>query len=57
MQTNGLRNTFQRNFSLEQGVPVEDVQYLVVHSDPRTTRLYGRREQKVSKNLGGEDFD
>jgi hypothetical protein len=43
--------------ALEQGVPVEDVLYLVVHSDPRTTRLYGRREQKVSKNLGGEDFD
>jgi hypothetical protein len=41
----------------EQGVPVEDVQYLVVHSDPRTTRLYGRREQKLTKNLGGEDFD
>ncbi len=36
---------------LEQGVPVEDVQYLLGHSDPRTTRLYDRREQKVTRNL------
>ncbi len=26
-------------------MPVEDVQYLLGHSDPRTTRLYDRREQ------------
>ena len=36
---------------LEQGVPVEDVQYLLGHSDPRTTRLYDRREQTVTRNL------
>ena len=36
---------------LKQGVPVEDVQYLLGHSDPRTTRLYDRREQKVTRNL------
>jgi len=36
---------------LDQGVPVEDVQYLLGHSDPRTTRLYDRREQKVTRNL------
>ena len=36
---------------LEQGVPVEDVQYLLGHSDARTTRLYDRREQKVTRNL------
>ncbi len=35
---------------LEQGVPVEDVQYLLRHSDPRTTRLYDKREQKVTRN-------
>ena len=36
---------------LEQGVPVEDVQYLLGHADARTTRLYDRREQKVTRNL------
>ena len=36
---------------LEQGVPVEDVQYLLGHADVRTTRLYDRREQKVTRNL------
>ena len=36
---------------LEQGVPLEDVQYLLGHSDPRITRLYDRREQKVTRNL------
>jgi len=36
---------------LEQGVPVEDAQYLLGHSDPRITRLYDRREQKVTRNL------
>lgn len=36
---------------LTQGVPLEDVQYLVGHSDPRTTRLYDRRQKKVSRNI------
>jgi site-specific recombinase XerD len=36
---------------LSQGVPLEDVQYLVGHSDPRTTRLYDRRQKKVSRNI------
>jgi integrase/recombinase XerD len=36
---------------LSQGVPLEDVQFLVGHSDPRTTRLYDRRQQKVSRNI------
>lgn len=36
---------------LEQGVPIDDVQQLLGHADPRTTRLYDRREQKVTRNL------
>jgi site-specific recombinase XerD len=36
---------------LTQGVPLGDVQYLAGHSDPRTTRLYDRRQKKVSRNL------
>ncbi len=38
---------------LEQGVPAEDVQYLLGHSDPRPPRLYDRREQKVTRDLVG----
>lgn len=36
---------------LEQGVPIEDVQHLAGHSDPRTTRLYDRRQRKVTRNV------
>jgi integrase/recombinase XerD len=36
---------------LSQGVPLSDVQYLAGHSDPRTTRLYDRRQQAVSRIL------
>ena len=36
---------------LSQGVPLADVQYLAGHADPRTTRLYDRRQQAVSRNL------
>lgn len=36
---------------LEQGVPLEDVQYLVGHADPRTTRLYDRRQRRVTRNI------
>jgi site-specific recombinase XerD len=35
---------------LTQQVPLEDVQYLAGHSDPRTTRLYDRRQQQVMRN-------
>lgn len=28
---------------LNQGVPLEDVQFLVGHADPRTTRIYDRQ--------------
>lgn len=36
---------------LDQGVPLEDVQYLAGHSDPRTTRLYDRRKKQVTRNI------
>lgn len=36
---------------LEQGVPLEDVQNLAGHADPRTTRLYDRRKQKITRNI------
>ena len=36
---------------LTQGVPLEDVQQLAGHSDPRTTRLYDRRQRKVTRNI------
>ncbi|MEQ9410142.1 MAG: tyrosine-type recombinase/integrase [Fuerstiella sp.] len=48
---------------LNQGVSLESVQYLAGHSDPRTTRLYDRRQQRVTRNLverivsGGERGD
>jgi site-specific recombinase XerD len=35
---------------LEQGVPLEEVQRLAGHADPRTTRLYDRRDKKISRN-------
>ena len=36
---------------LEQNVPLEDVQYLAGHADPRTTRIYDRRRRKVTRNV------
>lgn len=36
---------------LEQGVPIEDVQELLGHADLRTTRLYDRRDRKVTRNI------
>jgi site-specific recombinase XerD len=36
---------------LTQGVPLEDVQYLAGHSEPRTTGLYDRRQKKVTRNI------
>ena len=36
---------------LEQGVPIEDVQHLVGHADLRTTRLYDRRQKKITRNI------
>lgn len=36
---------------LSQGVPLSDVQNLAGHADPRTTRLYDRRQRKVTRNI------
>jgi integrase/recombinase XerD len=36
---------------LGQDVPLEDVQQLLGHADPRTTRIYDRRQQKITRNL------
>jgi site-specific recombinase XerD len=36
---------------LSQGVPLEDVQMLAGHADPRTTRLYDRRHRQVTRNI------
>jgi integrase/recombinase XerD len=36
---------------LEQGIPLEDVQRLAGHADPRTTRLYDRRDKKITRNI------
>jgi integrase/recombinase XerD len=36
---------------LEQGVPLEDVQRLAGHADPRTTGLYDRRKRKITRNI------
>ena len=36
---------------LLQGVPLEDVQYLLGHADPRVTRLYDRRQKQVTRNI------
>jgi integrase/recombinase XerD len=36
---------------LEQGVPMEDLQYLAGHAELRTTMLYDRRKKKVTRNI------
>jgi site-specific recombinase XerD len=36
---------------LTQSVPLDDVQYLAGHSSPRTTKLYDRRQKKVTRNI------
>jgi len=36
---------------LTHGVALEDVQLLAGHADPRTTRLYDRRQRKVTRNI------
>ena len=36
---------------LAQGIPLEDVQYLAGHAEPRTTALYDRRQKKVTRNI------
>jgi integrase/recombinase XerD len=36
---------------LTQGVPLEEVQYLAGHAEPRTTGLYDRRQKRVTRNI------
>lgn len=36
---------------LLQNVPIESVQELLGHSEPRTTRLYDRRKKEITRNL------
>jgi site-specific recombinase XerD len=36
---------------LEQDIPLESVQQLAGHADPRTTRLYDRRHKRVTRNI------
>ena len=36
---------------LSQNVSLEDVQNLAGHADPRTTRLYDRRQRRVTRNI------
>ncbi len=36
---------------LGQGILLKDVQHLAGHADPRTTRLYDRRQKKVTRNI------
>jgi integrase/recombinase XerD len=36
---------------LTQGVPLEDVQHLARHAEPRTTGLYERRQKRVMRNI------
>ncbi len=36
---------------LTQRVPLDYVQFLAGHSDPRTTRLYDRRQKQVPRNI------
>ena len=42
---------------LTQGVPLEDVQYLAGHAEPRTTGLYDRRQKKVTRNIVERNLD
>ena len=36
---------------LSQDVPLEDVQYLAGHVNPRTTQIYDRRRRRVTRNI------
>ena len=41
----------KENGTTSEGVTLEDVQYLLGHADPRTTRFYDRRKKKVTRNI------
>lgn len=36
---------------LKQDVPLEDVQYLAGHSNPKSTQIYDRRRRRVTRNI------
>jgi len=36
---------------LTHGATLEDVQHLAGHADPRTTRLYDRRQRRITRNI------
>ena len=36
---------------LKQDVPLEDVQYLAGHSNPKTTQIYDWRRRRVTRNI------
>lgn len=36
---------------LEQGIPLEEVQHFAGHADPRTTRLYDRRQRAITRRI------
>ena len=36
---------------LSQDVPLEDVQYLAGHANPRTTQIFDRRRRQVTRNI------
>ena len=36
---------------LDQGVPLEEVQLLLGHADPRTTKIYDHRKKVITRNI------
>lgn len=34
-----------------RGVPLEEVQHLLGHADPRTTKIYDHRKKVITRNI------
>ena len=49
-EASGLSSTAITDI-LSQNVPLEDVQYLAGHSDPRATQIYDRRRRHITRNI------